>query len=96
VLTLQNGLEAERVALRWFRSVFGAVLWLPASYLRAGDVSAPGWPAVGVVWAGAVVGPAPPGAGGGGGQDDPAPSLGWQVQVALAEHDPPPTGAAPA
>jgi thiosulfate/3-mercaptopyruvate sulfurtransferase len=53
VLTLQNGLEAERVALRRFASVIGAVLWLPASYLRAGEVSAPGWPAVGVVWLGA-------------------------------------------
>src|ERR1019366_974746 len=36
---------------------------------------------------GTVIGPAPPGAGGGGCQDDPAPSLGGQVQVGLAEHD---------
>jgi len=61
VLTLQNGLEAERVALRRFATVFGAVLWLPASYLRAGEVSAPGWPAVGVVWLGAYPGGAHPG-----------------------------------
>ena len=56
VLTLQNGLEAERVALRRFRTVFGGVLWLPASYVRVGEVSAPGWPAVGVVWIGAYPG----------------------------------------
>ena len=52
VLTLQNGLEAERVALRRFRTVVGGVLWLPASYVRVGEISAPGWPAVGVVWIG--------------------------------------------
>jgi thiosulfate/3-mercaptopyruvate sulfurtransferase len=53
VLTLQNGLEAERIALRRFKTVFGGVLWLPASYVRVGEISAPGWPAVGVVWIGA-------------------------------------------
>ncbi len=36
---------------------------------------------------GAVVGPGGAGAGGGGGQVDPAPALGGQVQVGLAEHD---------
>jgi thiosulfate/3-mercaptopyruvate sulfurtransferase len=61
VLTLQNGLEAERVALRRFQSVIGGVLWLPASYLRAGEVSAPGWPAAGVVWLGAYPGGPHPG-----------------------------------
>jgi len=61
VLTLQNGLEAERVALRRFKTVVGGVLWLPASYLRVGEVSAPGWPAVGVVWMGAYPGGALPG-----------------------------------
>jgi thiosulfate/3-mercaptopyruvate sulfurtransferase len=61
VLTLQNGLEAERVALRRFASVIGGVLWLPASYLRAGQVSAPGWPAAGVVWLGAYPGGPHPG-----------------------------------
>jgi thiosulfate/3-mercaptopyruvate sulfurtransferase len=61
VLTLQNGLEAERLALRRFKTVFGAVLWLPASYVRVGEVSAPGWPAVGVVWLGAYPGGAHPG-----------------------------------
>ena len=60
VVTLQNGLEAERVALRRFKAVFGAVLWIPASYVRVGEVSAPGWPAVGVVWIGAYPGGAHP------------------------------------
>ena len=61
VLTLQNGLEAERIALRRFRSVIGGVLWLPASYVRVGEVSAPGWPAAGVVWLGAYPGGPHPG-----------------------------------
>jgi thiosulfate/3-mercaptopyruvate sulfurtransferase len=61
VLTLQNGLEAERIALRRFASVIGGVLWLPASYLRVGEISAPGWPAAGVVWLGAYPGGAHPG-----------------------------------
>jgi thiosulfate/3-mercaptopyruvate sulfurtransferase len=61
VLTLQNGLEAERVALRRFASVIGGVLWLPASYVRVGEISAPGWPAAGVVWLGAYPGGAHPG-----------------------------------
>ena len=60
VLTLQNGLEAERVALRRFTTVFGGVLWLPANYVRVGEISAPGWPAVGVVWLGAYPGGAHP------------------------------------
>jgi 2-dehydropantoate 2-reductase len=62
VLTLQNGLEAERIALRRFKTVFGGVLWVAASYIQAGEVSAPGWPAVGVVWVGAYPGGAHPGA----------------------------------
>lgn len=52
LVTLQNGLEAERAALRYFRTVLGAMLWVPASYVRPGEVAAPGSPAVGVVWLG--------------------------------------------
>ncbi|MGN6126125.1 MAG: ketopantoate reductase family protein [Humibacter sp.] len=52
VLTLQNGLDTERSALRRFRSVLGGVLWLPSSYERAGEVVSPGAPSVGTVWLG--------------------------------------------
>ncbi|SDH21151.1 rhodanese-like domain-containing protein [Pseudonocardia oroxyli] len=52
VVTLQNGLEAERVALRRFATVYGAVAWSPSAYVTAGEVEAPGAPAAGVVWLG--------------------------------------------
>lgn len=52
ILTLQNGLDAERVALRRFATVYGAVVWSPASYLTPGEVVSPAAPAVGVVWVG--------------------------------------------
>ena len=41
--------------------MIGGVLWLPASYLRVGEISAPGWPAAGVVWLGAYPGGSHPG-----------------------------------
>ena len=53
IITTQNGLEAERVALRWFATVIGAVLALPAHFVEAGVVVAAGAPAVGHVWLGA-------------------------------------------
>ena len=46
VLTLQNGLDAERSALRRFRTVVGAVLWVPSVYVADGEVLSPGTPAV--------------------------------------------------
>jgi thiosulfate/3-mercaptopyruvate sulfurtransferase len=52
VVTLQNGLDAERVALRRFTTVYGAVIWSPAAYLAPGEVESPAAPAVGVVWFG--------------------------------------------
>jgi len=52
VVTLQNGLEAERVALRRFATVYGAVSWSPATYVTPGEIESPGAPAVGVVWLG--------------------------------------------
>jgi thiosulfate/3-mercaptopyruvate sulfurtransferase len=52
ILTLQNGLDAERVALRRFATVYGAVVWSPGSYLTPGEVVSPAAPAVGVVWIG--------------------------------------------
>ncbi len=53
LLTTQNGLETERVALRYFRSVVGGVLALAAHHVEPGVVVAPGAPAVGLAWIGA-------------------------------------------
>jgi thiosulfate/3-mercaptopyruvate sulfurtransferase len=53
LLTLQNGLETERIAQRRFATVLGGVLWLPSSYVAPGEVASPGAPAPGVVWVGA-------------------------------------------
>jgi 2-dehydropantoate 2-reductase len=52
VITVQNGLEAERAALRRFATVFGGVLWVAAGYVASGEVAATGWPAVGIAWLG--------------------------------------------
>lgn len=38
VICCQNGVENERVALRFFRRVYGMVVWLPAEHLAAGEV----------------------------------------------------------
>ena len=52
VVTVQNGLDSERAALRLFAHVLGAVVWLPATFLRPGEVANYGDPAAGVVWLG--------------------------------------------
>jgi thiosulfate/3-mercaptopyruvate sulfurtransferase len=52
VLTLQNGLDAERSALRRFATVFAAVTWMPTTYLQPGAVASAGAPARGVIWVG--------------------------------------------
>ncbi|TNC20869.1 rhodanese-like domain-containing protein [Amycolatopsis alkalitolerans] len=52
IVSLQNGLENERAALRRFRTVFGAAVWQPATYLRPGEVSAEGAENPGVFWLG--------------------------------------------
>ena len=61
LVTTQNGLEAERVALRRFASVLAGVLWIPATYVQAGEVVSTGAPAVGVIWLGAYPGGSHPG-----------------------------------
>jgi 2-dehydropantoate 2-reductase len=53
VITVQNGLDAERAALRRFATVLGGVLWVAAGYVADGEVAATGWPAVGIAWLGA-------------------------------------------
>lgn len=52
VLTLQNGLDAERAGLRRFGRVVGSVLWAASTYLADGVVSVPTAPAPGVLWLG--------------------------------------------
>jgi thiosulfate/3-mercaptopyruvate sulfurtransferase len=52
LLTTQNGLDAERSALRHFGTVFGGVLALPATYVKPGVVVAHGAPTVGAAWLG--------------------------------------------
>ena len=53
VVTLQNGLEAERAALRRFATVLGGVLWVAASYTAPGEVAATNAPDVAIAWLGA-------------------------------------------
>jgi thiosulfate/3-mercaptopyruvate sulfurtransferase len=53
LLTTQNGLETERVALRYFDTVYGGVLALAATYVEPGVVVAPSAPSVGIAWIGA-------------------------------------------
>ncbi|HWH93765.1 MAG TPA: rhodanese-like domain-containing protein [Baekduia sp.] len=53
LVTTQNGLETERIALRHFATVIGGVLATPAGYLEPGVVVAAGSPAVGIAWLGA-------------------------------------------
>jgi thiosulfate/3-mercaptopyruvate sulfurtransferase len=52
LVTTQNGLETERLALRYFASVIGGVLGMPAHFVEPGVIVAAGTPAVGVAWLG--------------------------------------------
>ncbi|GEK19481.1 2-dehydropantoate 2-reductase [Cellulomonas xylanilytica] len=56
VVCAQNGVDNEREALRRFASVVAMCVWLPATYLEPGRVSAGGTPVPGVL----TVGPAAP------------------------------------
>jgi 2-dehydropantoate 2-reductase len=46
-LTALNGVTAEEKALRYFRRVFGACVWLPAVHLEPGEVIVRSWPVAG-------------------------------------------------
>ena len=46
-MTALNGVAAEEKALRYFRSVFGVCVWLPAVHLEPGEVIVRSWPVVG-------------------------------------------------
>jgi 2-dehydropantoate 2-reductase len=52
VLTFQNGLATEELALRRFRAVYGVSIGVAASYLVAGEVVSPSYPVIGVAWLG--------------------------------------------
>ncbi|GAA5052136.1 ketopantoate reductase family protein [Nocardia callitridis] len=56
LITVQNGLDAEGSAARWFDSVIGAVMMLTAQYSRVGEVRVGGHPHIGGVIAGHSVG----------------------------------------
>jgi 2-dehydropantoate 2-reductase len=49
IVCLQNGVDNERVALRLFESVYGAVVMLPAAHLEPGIVQAYGARLTGIV-----------------------------------------------
>jgi len=45
----QNGVEGQRLALRRFRRVYGMCVWLPATFVEPGVVSAAGTPLTGIL-----------------------------------------------
>ncbi|ANH94097.1 2-dehydropantoate 2-reductase [Streptomyces sp. SAT1] len=49
LLCAQNGVEGQRRALRRFRRVYGVCIWLPATHLEPGAVSAAGSPLTGIL-----------------------------------------------
>ena len=49
VVCAQNGVDNERAALRRFATVVAMCVWLPATYLEPGRVSAGGTPVPGVL-----------------------------------------------
>ena len=49
LLCAQNGVEGQRVALRRFRQVYGVCVWLPATFVEPGLVSAAGSPLTGIL-----------------------------------------------
>ncbi|MFE3034026.1 ketopantoate reductase family protein [Streptomyces canus] len=49
LLCAQNGVEGQRVALRRFRHVYGVCVWLPATFVEPGTVSAAGSPLTGIL-----------------------------------------------
>ncbi|MFD3543729.1 ketopantoate reductase family protein [Streptomyces sp. NPDC058662] len=64
VLCAQNGVESERLALRRFARVYGVCVWLPATFLEPGAVSALCAPLTGILHLGPAAGGAAGGADG--------------------------------
>ncbi|MCX4626842.1 MULTISPECIES: ketopantoate reductase family protein [unclassified Streptomyces] len=56
VLCAQNGVESERLALRRFARVYGVCVWLPATFLEPGEVSALCAPLTGILHIGLAAG----------------------------------------
>ena len=52
ILTFQNGLATEDLALRRFARVYGVSIGVAASYLVPGEVVSPSFPVIGVAWLG--------------------------------------------
>ncbi|MFI5842697.1 ketopantoate reductase family protein [Catenuloplanes sp. NPDC051500] len=52
ILTFQNGMDTEALALRRFARVYGVTIAVAASYLTPGAVVSPSYPRIGVVWIG--------------------------------------------
>lgn len=48
----QNGVESERIALRRFRRVYGMCVWLPATFLEPGEITAHSSPYTGALTVG--------------------------------------------
>ncbi|MDT0266635.1 2-dehydropantoate 2-reductase N-terminal domain-containing protein [Streptomyces sp. DSM 44915] len=61
LLTLQNGLDAEREAARFFRTVLGGTVLVPARHLVPGEVLTGAAPRTGQLFVGGLPHPAPPG-----------------------------------
>ncbi|MER7841088.1 2-dehydropantoate 2-reductase N-terminal domain-containing protein [Streptomyces sp. NPDC096040] len=49
VVCAQNGVESKWIALRRFRRVYGVAVWMPATFVEPGVVSAPGAPLTGIL-----------------------------------------------
>jgi 2-dehydropantoate 2-reductase len=49
IVCLQNGVENERLALRFFAAVYGACVLCPSEHLEPGVVTAYSWPVTGIV-----------------------------------------------
>lgn len=49
LVCIQNGVDNERVALRYFEHVYGAVAMMPAGHLQPGIVQAHAWPTPGLI-----------------------------------------------
>ncbi|MFF4325442.1 ketopantoate reductase family protein [Streptomyces sp. NPDC048387] len=56
VLCAQNGVESERLALRRFARVYGVCVWLPATFLEPGVVTALCTPLTGILHLGRAAG----------------------------------------